>query len=323
FLAFSSPSLRVFYLTLRCSTNRVRVTHQWLSLLYTRMHHYLLLQEVLCADETSLQVLHEPGREAQTTSYMWLYRTGREGPPIVLYDYQQTRAGEHPRQFLSGFKGFLTVDGYSGYHKVEGVTLACCWAHSRRKFTEALKVLPDKKKRSGKTVADEGLEYCNQLFAIEQELKDLTNEERYEERLKRSQPVLDAFLAWLHKQSPNVLPKSALGQAINYCLNQWDKLIGFMLDGRLELDNNRSERTIKSFVLGRKNFLFSNTPRGARASAIVYSIVETAKENGLNPFTYLNYLFEILPHVDTKDEQALDQLLPWSETLPELCRVTK
>jgi hypothetical protein len=133
--------------------------------------------------------------------------------------------------------------------------------------------------------------------------------------------VVEAFLAWLKYQGPKVLPKSAFGQAISYCRNQWDKLETFLEDGRLDLDNNRAERSIKPFVIGRKNWLFSNTPRGAKASATIYSIIETAKENGLNPYTYLTYLFEKLPNVDVQDKNVLDGLLPWSDTLPLICRV--
>ena len=142
-------------------------------------------------------------------------------------------------------------------------------------------------------------------------------------RLTHSRPVVDEFYAWLNYQRPRVLPKSAFGQAIAYCLNQWPKLMAFLQDGRLELSNNRSERSIKPFVIGRKNWLFSNTPRGASASATIYSIVETAKENGLNPFRYLEYLFEKMPNVDIQDECLLDELLPWSDVLPSECRVNK
>lgn len=295
---------------------------RWLAPLYDCMREHLLGQDILHADETTLQVLREPGRAAETTSYIWLYRTGREGPPIVLLDYQTTRASKHPRQFLAGFKGYLHVDGYAGYNGLPDVILIGCWAHARRKFDEALKALPISE-RSTPVAAKEGLDFCNRLFTIERELKDATNEERYKTRLVRSRPVLDAFLVWLKAQSPRVLPKSALGQAIKYCLNQWGKLEAFMQDGRLELDNNRSERSIKPFVIGRKNWLFANTPRGARASAIIYSIIETAKENGLNPFMYLSYLFEKLPNIDITDQANLDKLLPWSDTLPIACRVYK
>ena len=143
-------------------------------------------------------------------------------------------------------------------------------------------------------------------------MKNVSGEIRYLERLKRGRPIISEFKAWLDYQKPRVLPKSAFGQAISYCLNQWDKLLAYLADGRLELDNNRAERSIKPFVIGRKGWLFSNTPRGAKASAIIYSIVETAKENGLNPYHYLTYLFEQMPNIDVKDQKALDELLPWS-----------
>ncbi|OPX85704.1 MAG: Transposase IS66 family protein [Pelotomaculum sp. PtaB.Bin013] len=168
-----------------------------------------------------------------------------------------------------------------------------------------------------------GLDYCNQLFAIERQLKDknISDQERYEERLKLSKPVLDNFYVWLNRQRQQTLPKSAFGQAITYCLNQWENLNNFLLDGRLEIDNNRAERSIKPFVIGRKNFLFANTPRGAKSSAIIYSIIETAKENNLKPFNYLTYLFEQLPNVDTGDPAVIDSLMPWSDALPADCRM--
>jgi transposase len=292
-------------------------TDRWLSVLYNRMHILLLKLDILQADETTLQVLHEPDRPATSKSYLWLYRTGKEGPPIILYDYQETRAGENPKNFLNGFKGYLQVDGYAGYHKVPDVTLVGCWAHSRRGFTDALRSLPANSTKP--VTATEGLNFCNQLFAIERKLKELDPKDRYEARLKQSKPVLDAFLSWLKVQENKVLPKSALGKAITYCLNQWNKLVAFLEDGRLEIDNNLSERSIKPVVIGRKNWLFANTPQGARASAIIYSIVETAKANGLNPYYYLRYLFEQLPNIDLTDENALDQLLPWSTTIPVSC----
>lgn len=301
----------------------LQAANTWLQPLYERMHTHLLPQPVLHADETTLQVLREDGRAAETQSYMWLYRTGRDGPPIVLYDYQKTRGGEHPRDFLAGFRGYLHVDGYPGYHKVAGATLVGCWAHARRKFDEALKALPDDKQKAAVT-AREGLEFCNRLFVIERDIKDASPEERLKVRTERSRPVVDAFLAWLRTQRPRVLPKSTLGAAIAYCLNQWDKLVVFLQDERLELDNNRSERSIKPFVIGRKNWLFSNTPRGAKASATIYSVIETAKENGLNPLTYLTWLFEEMPQLaDPRDPAALDRLLPWSKTLPPECRLAQ
>lgn len=290
---------------------------RWLSILYDRMHLLLLMLDILHADETTLQVLREPGRSATSQSYLWLYRTGKEGPPIILYDYKETRAGENPKEFLKGFKGYLQVDGYAGYHKVQDVTLVGCWAHARRGFTDVLKAVPANNLKP--VTATEGLQFCNQLFAIERQLKELEPEERHQKRLEKSKPLLDAFLSWLKIQEQKVLPKSGLGKAIAYCLNQWDKLVAFLEDGRLEIDNNRSERSIKPVVIGRKAWLFSNSPQGAQASAVIYSIVETAIANGLNPYYYLRYLFEQLPNLDTTDENALDQLLPWSTTLPVSC----
>jgi len=297
--------------------------HTWLSPLYDRMKAYLLQQDIAYADETTLQVLKEPGRAAENKSYLWLYRTGPYSPSIILYEYQETRAGEHPSKFLEGFAGYLHTDGYSGYHKVSDVTLIGCWAHARRKFAEALQVLPASAS-STKTVAQEGLDFCNRLYAVEREAKGLPPKERYTIRKERSRPLLDAFSVWLHTQQPRVLPKSLTGVAISYCLNQWEKLESYLLDGRLEIDNNRSERSIKPFVIGRKNWMFANTPRGAMASAITYSIIETAKDNSLHPFNYLAYLLQELPQIqDLHDTDKLDRLLPWSPTLPLTCRVFK
>lgn len=294
----------------------------WLKIIYDRLHEQLLEKDILHADETTLQVLKEPGRSAESKSYMWLYRTGRDGPPIVLYDYQTTRASKHPDSFLSGFKGYLQTDGYSGYGKLASVTLLGCWAHARRKFTEALKALPADQKDKP-VAASIGLGYCNKLFAVERQLKDMSAKERYEKRLELSKPLLSEFHIWLKRQRQQTLPKSTFGQAITYCLNQWDALNTFLLDGRLEIDNNRAERSIKPFVIGRKNFLFSNTPRGARGSAIIYSIIETAKENNLKPYNYLMHLFEQLPNIDTGDQAAIDSLMPWSDSLPEECRMSR
>lgn len=300
----------------------VKGAELWLSPLYGRMHEHLLRQEILHADETTVQVLKEPGRAPESTSYMWLYRTGREGPPMVLFDYQTTRASKHAVRFLAGFKGHLHVDGYAGYHAIPDVTLAGCWSHARRGFTDSLKALPSDQKDAD-VPAKEGFNFCNQLFSIEKKLVDMTPTERHTIRIEQSCPVLEAFSAWLRYQTPRVLPKSSLGKAIAYCKNQWSKLIVFLEDGRLEIDNNRAERSIKPFVIGRKGWMFSNTPRGATASAMIYSIVESAKENGLNPYAYLVYLFEQMPNLEITDKDVLDSLMPWSPTIPDNCRVKK
>jgi transposase len=310
-----------FVLSRQTMANWMIAGATWLEKVYARLKFYLLKRDILHADETTLQVLKEEGRAAQTESYLWLYRSGRDGPPIVLFEYQPTRAREHPLKFLTGYSGFLHVDGYQSYEKLPGITLVGCWAHARRKFVEAINTLPTPERKKGKTYAHIGLAYCNELFRIERDLADLTPEERFAARQERSQPVLGKFRVWLEAMDAMVLPKSKMGEAITYCLNQWPKLQGFLLDGRLELDNNRSERSIKPFVIGRKNWLFANTPRGAKSSAIIYSIVETAKENGLDPFPYLIYLFEQLPNINLKDTDALDLLLPWADPVQAKCRV--
>ncbi len=265
-------------------------------------------------------MLQDSGKAIESNSYMWLYRTGREGPSIVLYDYQPNRSGAHPKRFLEGFDGYLQTDGYSGYKGLTNITLIGCMAHARRYFDEAIKAMPVNMRNEPST-AREGLNFCNKLFAIERDLEGATPEERFEGRIKFSRPVLDDFKKWIRYQLPRVMPKSALGKALTYCCNQWEYLEGFMKDGRLELSNNRGERSIKPYVMGRKAWLFSNTPRGAYSSAVVYSIVETAKENGLKPFEYLNFLFEMLPNIDVIDDKALDNLLPWSAGVPDSCRL--
>ena len=284
----------------------------------------LIRREVLHADETTLQVLKEPGRSPETKSYMWLYRTGRDGPPIILYDYQETRSGEHPRKFLSGFSGYLHVDGYSGYEGLErsekagespSVKLCGCWSHLRRKADEALKGLPSDKRKGCR--AKELLDRINQLFLIERGLSKCEVEERHTERQKKSRPIVENLRSWLLGIKDEVLPKSLLGTAVTYGLNQWEKLTRFLEDGRIDLSNNKAEQNIRPFVIGRKNFLFCNTPGGARASAVIYSLIETAKANGLNPYAYLTHLFERIPNIDTADMASIESLLPWNVELPK------
>ena len=297
----------------------IKAAENWFSPLYERFKFHLLQQKVLHGDETELQVLKEDGRTAANKSYLWLYRSGRDGPPLVVFDYQTTRASKHPIRFLTGFKGYLHVDGYPGYNSIPDVTLIGCWAHARRKFDEALKALPADQTKAN-VPAKEALKMINALFMLERDFKELSSDERFAKRQELSQPLVDQFYEWLAFQRPRVLPKSAFGEAITYCFNQKEKLYGFLLDGRLELDNNRAERSIKPFVVGRKNWLFANTARGATASAILYSMVETAKENGLSPYAYLKYLLEQLPNIDLGDPAELDKLMPWSGELPAHCK---
>ena len=292
----------------------------WLEHIYKAMHAMLRKQDIAHADETEVQVLREPNRPAQTKSYMWLYASGRYFHPIRLYDYRRTHAAHNALEFLAGFAGYLHVDGNAVYKKLPGIVPSGCWSHARRKYADIIKTLPAEAQKRCSTPAHIGRKYCNDLFDIERDLKDATPEERHAARQLRSRPVLDAYREWLDKMVIETTSQNKLGEAIRYSINQWEDLIRFMEDGRLELDNNRAERAIKPFVMGRKAWMFANTPTGAKASAKVYSIVETAKENALDPFTYLIYLFEQLPNIDIADEEAVKNLLPWAEQVQAKCR---
>jgi Transposase IS66 family. len=241
---------------------------------------------------------------------MWLYRTSGDAEhPIVLYDYQPNRKPENAETFLKGFSGWLHADGYQGYHKLsEQIRVVGCWAHARRKFDEALNTLP--KESRGGSAAAQGVAYCSSLFKIEESLSDLTPEERLKKRREKAQPVLDAMLAWAEALIPATAAKSALGKALYYLTAQWPYLTRYLEDGRLEVSNNRAERSIKPFVMGRKNWLFANTPAGAQSSAVIYSLIETAKENGLDPYRYLLWIFREAPKAAAADPDWANHFLP-------------
>lgn len=293
--------------------------NRWLILIYNYLKNYLLLEEVLHADETFFQVLKELGRSATSMSKMWIYSSGAYGKyAIYLYDYTPTRKGENAKNFLPGYSGYLIVDGYTGYNSVTDATIVNCWDHARRKFFETLDGIP--KEQWVNTNAFIGLSYCNQLAAIERELKDLSNEERYMQRFIKSSPILDKFFTWLDEMQPLVIDNN-FGKAVKYCLKYERGLLGFMLDGRLQVSNNRCERAVKPVALGRKNYLFADSEKGARASAIAYSVIETAKAYDLVPYEYLNFLFEELPN--RKDLTNLDDLMPWAEKVQVRCKALK
>jgi hypothetical protein len=293
-------------------------SERWLEPLYELMKSRMEKEDILHADETVLQVLHEPGRASRTNSYMWLYMTGALAAiSVVLYEYQETRASSHPRRFLERFNGYLHSDGYQGYHSLSAdIRIVGCWAHARRKFDEAVKSAPPDEQTTSRS--QKGLDFCNELFALERryEKEGLSPGERSQARLQHSKPISDALFGWA--ESTGVLPKSTLGRAIHYLLEQRPYLENVYRDGRLELSNNRAERSIKPFVIGRKNWLFSASPKGAKASSIIYSVIETAKMNALKPFEYLKHLFETMPNIAP---EMYSSLLPWSDTLPENCKL--
>ena len=293
----------------------IKCSEMYLYGIYQKLKNNLLQESTLHADETTVQVLHEPNRKAQQKSYEWVYRTGRDAKrQIVIYDYQETREQSHPRRFLANYRGLLHTDGYQSYHNLPpDIIIIGCWAHVRREWEKLWKSIPKEARKDSE--AERGLTYINELFDLERDFKKLTPEERHKKRIEKSKPIADAFFAWV--ENLGVLPKSPLGKPVTYSLSQRKYLNNVFLDGRTEISNNRCERSVKPFVMGRKAWLFSNTPAGAVASSVMYSIIETAKENGLHPYHYLKYLFEVLP--DSK-VSCLDDVLPWNENLPAECK---
>ena len=294
----------------------LKASELWLEPLWKQMRLKLLQEEIAHADETPLQVLKEPGRKAESKSYMWLYRTGKyASQQLVLYDYQETRSAEHPEAFLKGYKGFLHTDGYAGYHRLpQGIRVVGCLAHARRKFEEAVKALPEADRKD--SIAQRGVRYYDALFAIEHKLEDLSPDERKTKRAELATPILNELHDWVFRL--NAAPKSLLGKAAHYTREQWPWLIAYLEDGRLEISNNLAERSIKPFVMGRKNFLFANTPAGAKSSAVYFSLIETAKENGLDPYRYLTWVLKTAPTINMDDNNQLVTLLPMKA--PDECK---
>ncbi|MBZ0332547.1 IS66 family transposase [Halomonas sp. ANAO-440] len=279
------------------------------------LRQHLRQAPLIHMDETTLQVNAEADRPASSTSYMWLQRGGPPGQQVVLFDYDASRAGRVPVRLLGDYAGRLVTDGYEGYAEVvrrNGIIHAGCWAHARRKFIDAQKVQP--KGKTGK--ADWALNQIRKLYALEQQAKALDPEARRALREQKSRPLIVQLRTWLDKSIKQILPKSTLGKALHYLDSQWQRLTRFLEDGLIPLDNNPAENAIRPFVVGRKNWLFSHTPSGAQASAAIYSLIETAKANGLSPYEYLQFVFETLPTLGEDDD--LGSLLPWQwkDTLP-------
>jgi transposase len=272
------------------------------------MQDRLLAYDIIQMDETTVQVLKEDGKAAQSKSYLWLQRGGPPEQPVVLYDYDPGRGAGVPTRLLSGFTGYLQTDGYDGYNAVVAnnkLMHVGCMAHARRKFSEAVKA-QGKKKKEGK--AHRGLALIRKLYRVEKQARKLDPEDRHARRQKQARPVLDELRSWLDEVLPQVPPTSATGKALSYLHNEWSKLVRYLDDGRLEIDNNGAENAIRPFVVGRKNWLFSASVKGVKASANLYSLIETAKANSLEPYAYLRYLFTELPKAGTVE--AIEALLP-------------
>jgi transposase len=284
--------------------------------LVNRIREQLLAGDYLQCDETRFQVLKEAGKRAQSQSYLWVQRGGTEDQPLLLYDYDPSRGSEVPKRLLEGFQGYLQTDGYEGYTAIGsmgGVIHVGCWAHARRKFDEALRAQGKNKKKGAKrskkqSKAEQGLRFIGKLYRIERETAAMSATERHRIRHERSRPIVEQIRDWLDESVGSVPPKSLTGKALGYLDKQWPKLVRYLEDGRLRMDTNLVENAIRPFVVGRKNWLFADTVRGAEASANLYSVIETAKANGVEPYAYLRHVFTEIPKATTLEH--IEALLP-------------
>jgi transposase len=281
------------------------------------LREHQLSGDYVQADETRLQVLKETGTSATSDKWMWLVRGGPPDQPVVLFEYDASRSEEVPSRLLEGFAGVLQTDGYAGYNKVcrdNPITRIGCWDHARRKFVDASKAAPRRKKGEKVSKADMAIGKIRKLYQIEERIKDLEPEQKTEQRNRLSRPLLDDLHAWLQANSPRVPKDSLTFKAIQYTLNQWEYLVKYCDDGCLHISNALAENAIRPFAVGRRNWLFADTSRGARASASCYSLIETAKANGLEPYTYLQYVLQHIAAADTLEK--IEALLPWNMPRP-------
>ena len=312
------------YWTIKCA-------ERYLSRLYEFLHMQLKSYHVLHADETTVEVTND-GRKAGSQSRMWVYRTGKyyQDRPIVLYEYQRTRNHEHPLNFLEGFQGYLVCDGFSGYktldRKVDEIVISECWAHARRKFSDAVKASKKTGHPEKSRIASDALQMIASIYHAEGKLQEMSPRDRQRKRKIKVRPLVDAFFTWVHKIAGDstLLLSEDTYKGIQYCLNQEEHLRVFLKDGEIPIDNNCAEGSIRGFAVGRKNWMMINTISGAKASAVIYSLVETARANNLHIYHYFEYLLEELPKLKEftsaeEESQAMERLLPWSEALPEKC----
>ena len=293
----------------------IQTAQTWLKPLYRRLKKHLLDNRVIYADETVVQVLKEDGKPASSESRMWVYGSGeRGGRPIRFFAYQPDRSGKHAAAFLKGFTGCLVTDGYAGYNQVTGAVRCGCWAHMRRKCRGAM----PKGATTATSKAAIGYEYCNKLFALEKKFSGMSDDVRKAARQVKAEPLLEAYWLWLKTLDP--VPGSKLAEAVTYAQNQKPYLSAFLEHGEVDISNNFAENAIRPFVVGRKNWLFSDTTKGAQSSAIVYTLVETAHAVGLNPYTYLLQLLKALPYLGRNPcHNDLDTFMPWQPALHAAC----
>ena len=305
----------------------VMASERYFSLVTDRLKEELLgRHSVVHCDETPMLVTKD-GRKAGSKSYMWVYRSNVLDPdPVVLFDYHKTRHHKHPQEFLGDFTGTLITDGFEAYHKLARmrkgeITVAGCWVHLNRKLKDALKGMGRSGQNSAAgSIAGEAVSRIGKIFDADNKLENMTSENRLKVRQEELKPMVDEFFAWIKEHRSDVTLKSLTGKAITYALNQEEYLRVFLDDGNVPMDNNAAERAIRPFCIGKKNWVMSDTIHGAAASGTIYSLVETAKANGLKPYEYMKYLLEEIPkHMDESSLEFLDDLLPWSDKLPEEC----
>lgn len=302
----------------------IRCSQEWLEPIYWRIHEKLLECGLLHMDETRIQCNKEEGKLPSSESFMWLMRSAvSEDTQGAFFYYSRSRSGENARKLLDGFHGYLITDAYAGYDKVPDIKRALCWAHCRRYFVESIPLDTNGKEVPGSKGA-EGREYIDLLFKVEDEIKNLPYEEKKQKRQDASQPILDAFWAWIEKTSAMHTTNEKLTQALGYCQNQRKYLETFLEDGRIPLSNNYCEANIKPFATARRAWLFADTPRGAFANGVLYTLVESARANELDGYEYLKYLLTEMPNNHHLEKPAvIDQLLPWAKELPEQCRLKR
>lgn len=302
----------------------IRCSEEWLMPIYDRIHEKLLTLTNLHMDETRIQCNKEEGRAASSNSFMWVIRSGAsEELQACFFHYTPSRNGDVAKNLLTGYHGYLTTDAYAGYEKVEHIIRNLCWSHVRRYMIESIPLDSSGKEIPGAKGA-EGRDFIDLLFKLEKEMKDLDFDEKKEKRQVASRAILDAFWAWVSETSVLATTNAKLTQALNYATNQKRYLETFLEDGRLPISNNLCEASIKPFATARRAWLFADTPKGARANAVLYTISESAKINGLEVYGYIKYLLSSMPDVDFNNHpELLDEYLPWSESLPEECKFAK
>lgn len=300
----------------------IRCSQEWLTPMYDRIREKLMECQVLHMDETRIQCNKEEGKKASSDSFMWVIRSAAcEDIKASFFHYSRTRNGDIAMRLLEEFDGYLITDGYAGYEKVKNITRSLCWSHARRYFIESIPLDSKGKEISGSKGA-EGRGYIDLLFKVEDEIKSLSPEEKKQKRQEASRPILDAFWSWVEETSALHTTNTKLTEALTYATNQKQYLETFMEDGRLPISNNLCEANIKPFATARRAWLFADTPKGATANAVLYTLVESARINELDVFTYLKYLLTEMPNNQHLEHpEIIDNYLPWSTSLPEECRL--